>query len=168
MNWEAIGAMGEILGALTVIGTLFYLALQIRQNSQALTRANDYAQASSIHESNALYVELYKSLAQDAEMASIYHRALEGEILSSADSVRFGAFLLSYLVWAEDLYYQQRTELGFAQVGDTALLLATIGPYMVRLIRTEPGRTWWDGEGRHHLSPEFHDVVKELLDGDAG
>jgi len=38
MNWEAIGAIGEILGAVAVVVTLFYVARQIRQNTLA-TRA---------------------------------------------------------------------------------------------------------------------------------
>jgi hypothetical protein len=29
MNWDAIGAVAEILGSLTVIGTIFYLAIQV-------------------------------------------------------------------------------------------------------------------------------------------
>jgi hypothetical protein len=39
MNWEAIGALGEILGALAVFGTLVYLAIQIKQNS-SMIKAN--------------------------------------------------------------------------------------------------------------------------------
>jgi hypothetical protein len=34
MNWEAIGAIGEIVGAITVVATLFYLAVQIRQSTK--------------------------------------------------------------------------------------------------------------------------------------
>ncbi len=30
MNWEAISAVGEILGAVTVIATIFYLAVQVK------------------------------------------------------------------------------------------------------------------------------------------
>ena len=36
MNWDAIGAVGEIIGAIGVILTLFYLAFQIRQNTKAV------------------------------------------------------------------------------------------------------------------------------------
>lgn len=39
MNWDAIGAIGEVIGALGVIITLAYLALQIRQNT-TMMRAN--------------------------------------------------------------------------------------------------------------------------------
>ena len=34
MNWEAVGAVGEIVGALGVLLTLVYLAVQIRKNSE--------------------------------------------------------------------------------------------------------------------------------------
>ena len=37
MNWEAAGAIGEILAAIGVIVTPIYLAIQIRQNSKATT-----------------------------------------------------------------------------------------------------------------------------------
>ena len=36
MNWEAIGAVGEVFGALGVIATLGYLAVQIRQNTKTV------------------------------------------------------------------------------------------------------------------------------------
>jgi len=36
MNWEALGATAELLGAIGVIATLVYLAVQIRQNSHQL------------------------------------------------------------------------------------------------------------------------------------
>ena len=42
MNWEAIGAIGEILGAVAVLVTLVYLTTQIRQNTQT-TRAKTYS-----------------------------------------------------------------------------------------------------------------------------
>ena len=33
MNWEAIGAIGEIVGAISVLVTLIFLILQIQQNT---------------------------------------------------------------------------------------------------------------------------------------
>jgi hypothetical protein len=33
MNWEAIGAIGEIVGSFAVLITLIYLAQQIKQNT---------------------------------------------------------------------------------------------------------------------------------------
>ncbi|MBT5558916.1 MAG: hypothetical protein HOJ88_03415 [Proteobacteria bacterium] len=35
MNWEAISAIGEIIGAITVVATLSYLARQIKDSTRA-------------------------------------------------------------------------------------------------------------------------------------
>ncbi len=40
MNWDAIGAIGEVLGAAGVILTLLYLAVQIRQSTKATNAAS--------------------------------------------------------------------------------------------------------------------------------
>ena len=49
MNWEAIGAAAEIIGALAVIVTLIYLAIQTRDNVKILrARAAWDAQASFV------------------------------------------------------------------------------------------------------------------------
>ena len=45
MNWDAIGAVGEWVGGLATIGTLFYLAYQVRQNTRS-TRSSAYQAAS--------------------------------------------------------------------------------------------------------------------------
>ena len=39
MNWEAIGAVGEVGGAIAVVVTLIYLAAQIRQNTRGMHEA---------------------------------------------------------------------------------------------------------------------------------
>jgi len=45
VSWEAIGAIGELLGALGVILTLGYLAVQIRQNTLAMEESRRLALA---------------------------------------------------------------------------------------------------------------------------
>lgn len=43
INWEAIGAVGEILGATGVVATLLYLSIQTRNNTQATNAASAQA-----------------------------------------------------------------------------------------------------------------------------
>ena len=35
VNWDAVGAIGEIVGALAVVATLIYLSIQLRQNTRS-------------------------------------------------------------------------------------------------------------------------------------
>lgn len=55
MNWEAIGAISESLGAIAVIVSLFYVAIQIRQNTRVMKAA---AKQSLTEASQALIYKL--------------------------------------------------------------------------------------------------------------
>ena len=48
MNWDAIGAIAELVGAMGVVASLAYLGIQLRQNSRTISEQifqnllNDY------------------------------------------------------------------------------------------------------------------------------
>ena len=50
MNWEAIGATGEILGALAVVLTLIYLAVQVRHARDATMDQNRLTRSTAVRE----------------------------------------------------------------------------------------------------------------------
>jgi hypothetical protein len=54
VNWDAIAAIGEILGAIGVIVSVVYLATQIRQNSRWLRATFDQGTAEKITDSAGL------------------------------------------------------------------------------------------------------------------
>ena len=61
MNWDAVGAIGEAIGAVAVVATLIYLAGQLRQNTKALrsSRIESYASLSfSINDFRAAHAEV--------------------------------------------------------------------------------------------------------------
>lgn len=72
---QASNLLFDFAGLVIIVLSLFYLAKQIRQNSDALNRANDFAKAGSISDSNSLYVQVFSGLVGDTEMVSIYRRA---------------------------------------------------------------------------------------------
>ena len=57
MNWEAIGAIGEILGALAVVATLGYLAVQVRYTRDAWRRQNERDMLDGVTESSRIMIE---------------------------------------------------------------------------------------------------------------
>jgi hypothetical protein len=36
INWDAVSAMAEIIGVITVVGSLIFIGFQMRQNTKAL------------------------------------------------------------------------------------------------------------------------------------
>ena len=69
MNWEAAGAIGEIVGALAVFITLAYLAVQIRQNTGAVRAA---ALDSSVNALATVRAKIHDS----GELTDIYLRGV--------------------------------------------------------------------------------------------
>ena len=53
MNWDAIGAIAEIAGAMAVLLTLIFIAKQISIHSTELERANQFHNAQSTMSNNA-------------------------------------------------------------------------------------------------------------------
>ncbi len=90
MNWEAIGAIGEIIGAIAVVITLLYLASQTRQNTRA-THAQATASVASEMETNLLAV------ANDGVLAEAYKKALNGEPLSQQEEIRLSFWWAAFV-----------------------------------------------------------------------
>ena len=64
MNWDAIGAGGEVLGAIAVIATLLYLGMQISQT-------NRIAKSSVARELQQKYSDVYTLIATNAEIRGL-------------------------------------------------------------------------------------------------
>lgn len=162
INWEALGAVGEIVGAATVIATLFYLARQIRQSNQALNRSNEFAQANSIHQINTAYSGVFSHLASDYGLADIYTRALAGERLTPTEETRFTSFVNMFMATLENLTAQQSLELGYTVLdSDSAVVL--MAPYLKKLLETEAGSRWWRETGPALYVEEFRSQVNKAI-----
>ena len=83
MNWDAIAAVAEAVGAAGVIATLGYLAIQIRRsNLLATTESIRYAQTAS----NPTIL----AIAQDPDLARVFREGLrDRDSLSADERVRF-------------------------------------------------------------------------------
>ena len=96
MNWEAIGAIGEILGALAVICTLVYLAVQIKQNSNMM-KAN-------IKEQRATATQI--QIQRQIDLAPIMAKTISGEKLSPVELIQLKS-LFRGVMRNFDSYFRQ-------------------------------------------------------------
>jgi hypothetical protein len=103
MNWEAIGAIGEVVGAAGIIFTLVYLALQIRQNSQDVRSAT--RQSISTAQS-----QVGLQIATDPVLRAAAARWLAGEKESDdpEDLLVDDVFIRSNMRQFENQYYQHQ------------------------------------------------------------
>ena len=147
MNWDAIGAIGEVVGAIAVIATLIYLARQIHQNTSALRSSA----TQTAHEQSA---SIYKILCSDPDMAGIFMRGTSspGE-LSGEELVRYNSFLAATQFYSQNWYMQTRDDLM-----DDALLISWSN-IVARMSSTPGFQQFWESR-RYTYAPEFREWIE--------
>ena len=104
MNWEVIGAVGEILGAIAVIGSLIFVGMQIKGNTRA-------TQTAASHNLTTNYISLIRSISEDPEMTRVWvQQATDISVLSDDDLERLMLLSSMILKSSEDVF--QHHQLG--------------------------------------------------------
>ena len=132
MNWDALGAVGELIGAAGVILSLLYLASQVRNNSRQLRHASAQAVLDKL---NGMIGEL----AFTAGAGDIWTRGLSGLDALEGDEelVRFSSMLLqAFWAYEEVLHYRRA---GLVEDWAWAHARAPVEHFM----RTPGFQQWW-------------------------
>ncbi len=164
MSIMELGALGEFVGAFAVVATLIYLALQIRQNSAMLEQNHEFSRASILQGSNVMYSTFRGLVAGDAGLARIYNRALSEEALEDDEAIRFEAYLDMYFAWVETLLNHLPTDLLFAEFKDMSEMDTPMKPYILKVLRTKVGASWWQSElTRANFTPSLVQLIDTFL-----
>ena len=152
MNWDAVGAVGEIVGATAVVASLLYLAVQTRANAKAL-RAN------AIWNSETVFGAVNYSHGANPEWAHLISRSVSPDVTMSdlspteQSQIRFtfrGAlqyFQAQWSLWNEGLLPDElweRRRKGLRQMIEAPVM-----------------REIWDEEVRQHIIPDEFKVSIE-------
>ncbi len=150
MNWDALGAIAEAAGAIGVVGSLAYLALQIRNNTQGL-------RSGAVQSITDRTVELALTLATDATISEILDRGYTAfDSLSEDEQRRFRQVIHAQMQNYEAAYYHYRS--GFLDVSQWLPMQRRLEYAFGR-----PGvRELWRGLSRAH-GDEFVAVCEEIL-----
>jgi hypothetical protein len=98
--WNAVGAIGQIVGALAVVVSLVYLAIQIRQSTRVMMAESARAAVAAVRDFN-------KSMIEDPSVAKIFRMGAENlSNLTIDERAQFAHVALNFFKTAEDLHYQ--------------------------------------------------------------
>ena len=148
MNWEAFGAVAELLAAVGGLAAVIYLAIQIKLNTRAIRSASIDSWVSAISLGNAAMAptdgfiekarESYEEL--DAQQRTLFHRAL---------AQNFNAM--------EALFFHHTNG-----VVDEMFLESKLKS--LKSLFQSPGvRRWWSDRGRGIYDPRFVKHVEALI-----
>ena len=125
MNWDAVGAIAEILGAAAVLATLIYLALQIRKAEVA-------ANAQALESAQLVNVEFTKMLVDNAATVA---KANAGEELTPAEEVAF-TNIVHFRTYQAIVSYRRAQALGQPEQ-------ILVRNFVVFLLRNPAAKEWW-------------------------
>jgi hypothetical protein len=144
VNWDAIGAIGEVAGAIGVIITLLYLSIQIRQNSKMM-KANAKQSISDASQ------QLIYQMAGEAEVMDKVFR--HGSTLTPVEHRKVWFLLRAALRGFESQIYQH--EVGLLDDAEWAYLKRVI----LETISYPGFDTLWP-----ELSGTVSDPLREIID----
>lgn len=153
MNWEAVGASGELIGAMAVVVSVLYLAYQVRAQVQE-------SRLGAMDEVSDAFREGITATFLDEGLAELFIQGKDGvEGLSEAQRIRFIAMVQrNYRVW-ENAFYQYRS----GRLDE--MLWASINRQYAALL-SWPGFQWVWSIRRDYFTADFAEYVDTVEPGD--
>ncbi len=147
MNWDALGAMGELFGALAVVLTLGYLAVQVKQNSQGMKVAAKLDVEKD-------YNEYTSMLLQNSELLELQLKGMSNQELNAVEQVKYSLLMQKATRLFSSMYYQYQTQ-------DFSEDEWHESQRLMRWFTFAPGyRSWWKQNNKNYRS-----AFRNYLDG---
>ena len=160
MNWAAIGAISEAIGAFGVIATLAYLAVQIRQNTIQLKQNTLAAQAAALNRSNTTMHDVRASIFSSPEIAELFYKGNSNpDDLTDMERLRYRMMLLNVTDSMVDLYTQTLVTDFAPEAWNTQ------GVNLVKRIMGTKGGTWFWSNFSETYPEKFRSEIDRILAG---
>ena len=151
MDWQAVGAISELIGAVAVVVTLIYLAVQIRQNTSGI-RASAYQTWSDAK--TALYEHSSDTLSRTIA------QGLDNPLALTNDNyIQFAFWCQQYVLAAQTTYFLQKDGIIPHSVFQTEF--ATTAEL---LSNTLGASQWWAAGARTQFSEDFVNAIEAEFD----
>ena len=149
MNWDALGAVAELAGAIGVIASLFYISSQIRRNSYALEAATNQAIADATQQRLLAPV-------QNSEFAATWAKAeTDTNDCSPGERVQLIFFSRATFRGVENAFFQHRKGI----ISDDAWRGYEV--VLRNLYRRAHIQDWWPTE-RDNFDEAFVELVESF------
>ena len=151
MNWDAIGANGELVGAAAVVFTLAYLSIQLRRARSEYTRNNA---RELVVRNNAILGKL----SDDPELRDRHLRGMfDFEALATEEKMAFSIWMFTWISNWEQAFVDQKEE------SFEGLPLEAYSMGIAEVLRTPDGRKYWQ-ICRDYFSSEAASELDRVID----
>ena len=161
MNWNAVGAIGDILSAAGVVLTLIYLSIQVRHGKAAVEENTRTANIGVLEQHTQAQSRWRGRLAEEGELAEIWVAAKRGrDALNEIDRERFNQHGRDFFnIWRSSFAAAQSIK-HEGQMEHIAVSFATMASGHQGLLEL------WDAGGKKYSEltvPEFVETVEKAM-----
>ena len=150
MNWDALGAIGEVVGAIAVVATLAYLAVQIRQN-------NKLSQTTAVQTVSQQNLDFLGMLATNPDLGEVWFKGAENYDKLDARAKQGFYFVAQMLLRLFEDQHHLRTQ---GALPDEMWEASKVT--LVRMLSRPGPRQHWE-DNKFIYSASFRQHVDELL-----
>ena len=153
MNWDAVGAVAEILGALAVVLTLVYLSRQISHSNQFARRQDQTTTTDQASRYRMAFVH-------DANVMDLFIKGRDSYgSLSEAEKLRYN-FLMTDTFWIGQQIWDR------VKVGTLEAEIWTNNLFLyVGYISGEGSREWWEEYKQQYPADFVQAIEKGFVSG---
>ena len=153
MDIMELGAIGELVGGVAVIGSLIYVGLQVRQsNTQSRRREEmEYAEShrAQSRDGNTLLIQL-----TEPDLSSVFRRGLNDfSSITKDEQGQLDCWLSAYTIHTESVEFVVEGGLIDSSLAERWHL------FLVSVIKSPGGALWWKT-----TKARFHPVFVQLID----
>lgn len=149
MDWNALGALADLIGSVAVLITLIYLAIQIRQNTEM-------GRETILRNQTDRNMDNSKFIAGTPGLMDVFIRAMDDpNSVTKEERWKFGSYMYGMFLDFQEAYHFHTTR----RQDDYwwPMIKTNVEFYLSR----PGGRAWWDSQGRKMLDQKFVAYVNE-------
>lgn len=157
MNWEALGAIAEAVGAIAVFVSLVYVAVQIRQNTKQFSRSVEANQLAAFERNVESSNRIRELLILHPDLAQLLLRGFKAyKELKGPEKFRFGMLLRNIFSGIQGAYIRQ------ISVEHDPLEFEGTARVLDEILVNEGVRDWLE-ENEPDWRPAFRELVDRRL-----
>ena len=157
MSLGAWAAIAEIIGALAVVVTLVYLAVQVRHSKEALDANTKAIRGQAISDVTRNVQEHMHMVVQGQDMATALQKLASDDSLDPHNALLMDFFLTAVFVARQNEYFQWKQGLLDESV------FRSLHHIIFSVLETQGGQNWWQHEGQRLVAPEFVEFVDQIF-----
>ncbi len=153
MNWEAIGATGEVLGAIAVLVTLVLLLRQLKQNTSALKNQ-------ALNSIYGEWIAMTGELQTQPTLRAAYLKDAAGIQLDDEESMILVVYFIRMLTVNDKAYHLylegSADDFNFLNLKRSLIAVLTTSSFFI---------DWWAAEKWRYSEPFQELIEKEVVSG---